>query len=249
MYKCLLILMSLFAGHASAADQYFECDQPADPLVSKACAAPVTVEKARRFNANFLQIFALVKTYDEAKPAVKIKNDYRNDAAACRAAKGTFTSCIEAALDKASAALNSTYRLDTDVSNVAPDTLKEAAHTNASLLKDQARKVPAQCLKDEAKKLDDLVSPASNIAQAVAQACKPKATEFVTFANDTLILWDVLNSFSRMNGEQVNDMSERSFGQEAASKVVLESRVEKYKADANSKAKSKKKKRKTTAKQ
>lgn len=246
MHKLLIIVLSLYTFTARA-DAYFECVQAADPLTSKACASSTTVEKARRLNATYQQAFAESESYEEIKQAVKIKNDYRNEVAACRAVQEAFTPCIEAALDKATASLNSFYAYTTDPLSLNSATLKEAAHKNASLFKDEARKVPTQCMKEEAKKSDDNVSPASDIALNVARACKAKATEFVTFANDTLIVWDVLNLIPRMNYDQVNDLSERSFGTDAATKVVLETRVEKYKAA--SKAKAKKKKRKTTVKQ
>lgn len=246
MYKCLFIALSVFS-YAAQADSYFECDTASDPLIVKACASPVTVEKARRFNAQFLQVFANGKSPEEVKTAIKIKNEYRSAISGCRANQNTFSICAEAALDKATVGLNSAYMFDVDPTTLDASALKESAHRNAGVLKDQARKVPAQCLKDEAKKLDDQVSNASDIGLGVAQACKPKAIEFATYASDTLILWDVLNPISRMNPDQVNDLSERSFGAQAATKAVLEGRVEKYKAETN-KPKAKKKKRNTTAK-
>jgi uncharacterized protein len=247
-----LILMAIFLpisvySLTAGAETYFECDQVTDPLIKKVCAAPSTVEKARRFNASYQQAFAESKTYQEVRPAVKIKNDYRSEVAGCRAIQEVFPSCLDTALDNAIAAFSNHYHYATDALALEPNALKEAAHKNATLLKDQARKIPTDCMKEEAKKSDDNVSPASDIGRNIALTCTPKANEFVAFANDTLILWDVLNLIPRMNYDQLGDLSERSFGSDAATKVVLETRVEKYKA--GTKASTKKKKRKTTAKQ
>lgn len=243
MNKLVVIFMLLIPFTASA-EAYFECNLTTDPLITKACASPTTVEKARRFNATYQRVFAESKSYNDVKSALKIKNDYRVDVLRCRGMQNAFTTCLDEALDKSVAALNQQYVYDGDPLLLDGNALKEAAHKNVVLLKDDARKVPTQCLKDEAKKLDDNVSPASDIAVGVAQSCKPKAVEFATFANDTLILWDVLELIPRMNLDQVNDLSERSFGVQAATKAVLETRVEKYNSDLKNKPKAKKKKRK-----
>jgi len=243
----LLFTLILWVPLIASAEAYFECNVTADPLTAKACASPTTVEKARRFNATYQRVFAESKSYNDVKAALKIKNDYRIDVLRCRGAQNTYTTCLDEALDKSVAALNQQYVYDGDPLSLDGNALKEAAHKNVALLKDDARKVPTQCLKEEAKKLDDNVSPASDIAIGVAQSCKPKAAEFATFANDTLILWDVLELIPRMNVDQVNDLSERSFGVQAATKAVLETRVEKYKADLKNKPKAKTKKRKPAA--
>ena len=246
MNKLLLVVICLLPFTAKA-ESYFECETPADPLITKACSSAGTIEKARQFNAFYQQIFAQSKSYEAIKPAVKIKNDYRNEVSRCRAVKDIYPICIDTALDKATAELSRAYIFDSDPLTLEANALKESAYKNASLLKDEARKVPALCLKNEAKHADDNISPASDVAVGVAAACKSKAVEFVTFANDTLILWDVLNLIPRMNSDQINDLSERSFGVDAASKAVLEGRVEKYKAEIKNKPKAKKKKRKASS--
>jgi uncharacterized protein len=239
----LFVSLFLWMPLAASAEAYFECNLTSDPLITKACASPTTVEKARRFNATYQRVFAESKSYNDVKAALKIKNDYRIDVMRCRGAQDTFTTCLEEALDKSVAALNQQYVYEGDSLSLDGNALKEAAHKNVALLKDDARKVPTQCMKDEAKKLDDNVSPASDIAVGVAKSCKPKAIEFATFANDTLILWDVLEIIPRMNSDQVNDLSERTFGVQAAAQAVLETRVEKYKAETkNPKAKKRKSK-------
>jgi uncharacterized protein len=241
----LFILLGLMSFNAQA-ETYFECNQASDPLLQKVCASPATVQKASRFNASYQLAFAESKTYQEIKPAVKIKNNYRSEVAGCRAIQEVYTTCIDTALDNAIAALNNEYQITGDPLTLEPNRLKESAHQNATSLKDQARKIPMDCLKEEAKKSDDNVSPASDIGASIARTCKQKANEFVAFANDSLILWDVLNLIPRMNNDQLNDLSERSFGADAATKIVLETRVEKYKASSKKTA-PKKKKRSTSS--
>lgn len=245
--KKLLLAFLICLPLTVYAEGYFECNSTSDPLITKACASATTVEKARRFNATYQRVFAESKTYNEIKMAVKTKNDYRNEVSRCRGMPETFAICLETALDKSTAALNQHYAYEGDPLLLDGNLLKESAHQNAALLKDEARKIPAQCLKDEAKKMDDYVSPASDVAVGVARSCKPKAVEFVTFANDTLILWDVLDLIPHMNIDQINDLSERSFGVQAAAQAVLVTRVEKYKAEGK-KPKAKKKKLKAAAK-
>lgn len=200
-----------------------EC-QSNDPFISKVCSSINTIDKAKQFTNSYLTIIGNSNSYTQLKEAIDTKEMVRHEIHFCRMDKQSPEQCIDRLLETANNQLISSYSY-IDPKSFNNVEIEQLARSKIQDFNRDYKKDSLLCLSIESKRLDDLMSPASDIAKAVTNSCKTNSIKYVTFVSSTLALTDVLDPINGMSINQINKLVDENFGENKATQTVLEARA------------------------
>jgi hypothetical protein len=235
MNKIIFTLLLLFASTISANEIDQLCKNPWQERDKAICADKIFLSLAREFEPHFWHAARQSKTVGDFSNLQKTKWDFESKLFLNCSPIGyslpkkasEYTTCLRNAVESFRQSFAAAYPDSANAEIIDRESELAAAKKRVEEFIDQQTSQVALCRINTANKLDDNVSPASDIAIAVASTCKKEAISAVNLTvnkiNGSLFPFSWFSSVKGTAGV-VEQIIEEQYGSQATISLILKLR-------------------------